>query len=249
MASNTDTEFPQFSLIRTFLLSVLPGVLSTLAFLLLQRILAPLPYPPLLAFLLAILLVDLPLLIGLMLYEGKRLNGRYSLEGIVLYREKVPWKRFALIFAGAFIVVFIVLNSLTPLNTLISEGAFSWLPQWMFLEEQSQYEAYGKNVLVLLFTLQLLLTGILLPWIEELYFRGYLLPRISRYRLWAPLLGGLFFALYHFWALYGFLTVFLLGSVLGYIVWWTRDIRLSISLHVFANTLVRLMFLMAALAL
>jgi hypothetical protein len=31
-------------------------------------------------------------------------------------------------------------------------------------------------------------------------------------------------------------------------VWWKRDIRISISLHVFANALTRLMFLMAALA-
>jgi membrane protease YdiL (CAAX protease family) len=42
--------------------------------------------------------------------------------------------------------------------------------------------------------------------------------------------------------------VFLLGVALGYVVWWKKDIRLSIGLHVFANTLARLMFLMAALA-
>jgi membrane protease YdiL (CAAX protease family) len=85
--------------------------------------------------------------------------------------------------------------------------------------------------------------------VEELYFRGYLLPRISRFEIWAPLLGGIFFGLYHVWQLFGFATVFLLGTALGYVVWWKKDIRLSISLHVFANALGRLMFLMAALAL
>ena len=83
---------------------------------------------------------------------------------------------------------------------------------------------------------------------EELYFRGYLLPRLSRYGRWAPLLGGLFFGLYHVWQLFGFPTVFLLGTALGYVVWWKQDIRISIGLHAFANGLVRLMFLMAALA-
>ncbi|MDX1414396.1 MAG: hypothetical protein R3293_09415 [Candidatus Promineifilaceae bacterium] len=48
------------------------------------------------------------------------------------------------------------------------------------------------------------------------------------------------------WSLFSLLTVFLLGATLGYVVWWTRDIRLSISLHVFANTLIRLIFLAAA---
>jgi hypothetical protein len=55
------------------------------------------------------------------------------------------------------------------------------MPDWMFLEEQTQYQAYAKNVLLVTFALQLLLTGVALPWVEELYFRGYLLPRLSRY--------------------------------------------------------------------
>ena len=35
---------------------------------------------------------------------------------------------------------------------------------------------------------------------------------------------------------------------MGYVVWWVRDIRISIALHVVANALVRIMFLFAALA-
>ena len=61
-------------------------------------------------------------------------------------------------------------------------------------------------------------------------------------------LGGLSFGLYHLWQLYGFPTVFLLGVALGYIVWWKKDIRLSISLHVFANALMRVFLLMSILA-
>ena len=103
-------------------------------------------------------------------------------------------------------------------------------------------------MLLVTFALQLVVTGVVLPWAEELYFRGYLLPRLSRYRAWAPLLGGLFFGLYHVWQLFGFPTLFLLGAVLGYVAWWTRDIRISIALHVFANAVLRLMFLSTALA-
>ena len=61
-----------------------------------------------------------------------------------------------------------------------------------------------------------------MPWVEELYFRGYLLPRISRYGAWAPLLGGLFFALYHGWQWYGFVTVLLLGTALGSVKRWSN---------------------------
>ena len=238
----------QHSLAKSFLLHVSPGLLVTVAFFALKQALDPTGYPPLLAFLLAILLVDLPVMLGVMLYEGKKLNGRYSFDGVVRYREKVSWKPFALVFVGVFVVVYILMMLVAPISSSLTENLFFWLPDWIFLEEQSQYEAYAKNILLVVFTLQLVLTGIILPWVEELYFRGYLLPRISRFGIWAPLLGGFFFALYHVWQLFGFVTVFLLGTALGYIVWWKKDIRLSISLHIFANAMVRVFLLMSVLA-
>jgi membrane protease YdiL (CAAX protease family) len=238
----------QHTLLQSFVLHITPGVLATVAFMSLKPMLDSVGYPPLLAFLLAILFIDLPVLLGIMLYEGNKLNGRLSLNGVVLYREKVTWGMFALVFIGAFVAVFLLITLITPINTFLTERLFSGLPKWMFLEEQCQYLAYAKNVLVITFTFQLVLTGIVLPWVEELYFRGYLLPRISRYGSWAPLIGGLFFGLYHSWQPFSFLTVFLLGTALGYIVIWKRDIRLSISLHVFANAFARLAFLMMALS-
>jgi membrane protease YdiL (CAAX protease family) len=233
---------------RSLVLHLLPGILTTAAFLLLKPLLDPLGYPPLLAFLLAVLLVDLPVMLGVMLLEGKRRNGYYSLEGVVLYRDRVSWRTFALIFLGTFGATYALMMVANPLGELLRESVFSWLPDWIFLEEQAQYQAYPRNVLLVTLTLQLILTGVALPWIEELYFRGYLLPRLSRCGRGAPLLGGLFFGLYHVWQLFGFPTVFLLGAVLGYVVWWKQDIRLSIALHVFANSAVRLMFLVTALA-
>jgi membrane protease YdiL (CAAX protease family) len=241
-------DFPQHALLKSVGMHILPGVLTTVAFLLLKPLLDLSGYPPLLAFLLAILLVDLPVLLGVMLIAGKKQTGRYSLKDVVLYRDKVPWKTFALVFVGSFVVVYILMMGTTPLSNLLTESVFSWLPDWMFLEEQTQYQAYDKSVLLMTFGLQLVLTGVALPWIEELYFRGYLLPRLSRYGKWAPLLSGLLFGLYHVWQLFSFPTVFLLGVALGYVVWWKRDIRIGIGLHVFANSLIRLMFLMAALA-
>jgi membrane protease YdiL (CAAX protease family) len=193
------------------------------------------------------LLVDLPVLLAVMFYEGKKLNGRFSLRGVVLYRDRVSWKTFVGVFVGAFVVVYVLTMLLAPLNAWLTERLFSWLPDWMFLEEQTQYQAYAKSALLATFAVQLALTGVALPWVEELYFRGYLLPRLSRYENWAPLLGGLFFGLYHVWQLFGFPTVFLLGTALGYVVWWKRDVRIPISLHVFANALVRVIMLVAVL--
>jgi hypothetical protein len=43
-------------------------------------------------------------------------------------------------------------------------------------------------------------------------------------------------------------SVFLLGTLLGYVVWWQLGIRSSIGLHVTANAFVRLAFLLVALS-
>jgi membrane protease YdiL (CAAX protease family) len=237
----------QHPLHKSILLHLLPGLLVTLAFLLLKPQLDPTGYPALLAFLLAALMIDVPLMLGVMLNEGKKLNGRYSLKGVVLYHDRLSWKTFSVVIVGAFIAVYLLIMLVTPISTYLKEGVFSWLPSWFFLDEQTQYEPYARGILIVVFLIQLVVTGIILPWVEELYFRGYLLPRLSRFGPWAPLLGGLLFGLYHLWQLYAFPTVFLLGVVLSYVVWWKKDVRLSISLHVVANVFGRLMFLMAAL--
>lgn len=238
----------QHSLLKSLLLHLTPGILVTVAFLILKSLLGSTGYPPLLAFLLAVLLVDIPFMLGAMLNEGKKLNGRFSLAGVVLNSEKIPWRTFAWVFVAAFVVLYLLSMLSAPIGSLMTESVFSWLPDWIFMDDPIQYEGYAKNVLVLVFSLHLLITGIILPWVEELYFRGYLMPRMSRYGKWTPLLGGLFFGLYHIWQLYGLIGVFLLGAGLGYVVWWKKDIRLSIGLHVFANVLIRVFLLMGILS-
>jgi membrane protease YdiL (CAAX protease family) len=47
--------------------------------------------------------------------------------------------------------------------------------------------------------LQVVSSGLVAPVVEELYFRGYLLPRIDRLGIWAPLIGALLFASQHVW--------------------------------------------------
>ena len=119
------------------------------------------------------------------------------------------------------------------------------LPKWMFLDKVSQYEMYAKPVLVGTFTLWLVVTGVILPVIEELYFRGYLQPRLSRFGIWAAFINAALFALYHFWQPFDFFGIFLLGLLFAVLVWWKRNVRLSIVLHILGNLLLRVTALMA----
>jgi len=140
MNTNDSSSTPsQHTLLQSFLLHITPGVLVTVALILFKPMLDPIGYPPLLAFLLAILFIDLPVLLGIMFYEGNKLNRRFSLEGVVLYREKVSWGMFALVFIGAFIVVFLLITLITPINTFLTERLFSGLPNGCFLKNNLSF--------------------------------------------------------------------------------------------------------------
>jgi membrane protease YdiL (CAAX protease family) len=73
------------------------------------------------------------------------------------------------------------------------------------------------------------------PMVEELYFRGYLLPRMSRFGRAAPLLNAVLFSLYHFWAPWQFLSRVAGVTPFAYGVWWKRNVYLGMTIHVLLN--------------
>ena len=92
----------------------------------------------------------------------------------------------------------------------------------------------------------MLANGIVGPVVEELYFRGYLLPRIAWLGRWAPVLNTVLFSLYHFftpWANVGRIVALL---PMVYTAWWKRNIYLSMAVHVLWN-LGAMMLLLAVL--
>jgi len=92
-----------------------------------------------------------------------------------------------------------------------------------------------------------LLNGILGPVTEELYFRGYLLPRIPASRAWAPLFNVLLFSLYHFFSPWQNVTRIVALIPLVYAVAWKRNMYLSLITHVLLNTLGMLSLLALAM--
>ena len=79
------------------------------------------------------------------------------------------------------------------------------------------------------------------PILEEVYFRGYLLPRISRFGAWAPLINTVLFSIYHF-----FTPWQNIGRIIGllpmiYATWWKRSIYVSMGAHVLGNVSVMLL--------
>ena len=231
-AGSTAGEAAQHAIGTSLALHILPGV-AMLAFVaLVAPLLRSRGLPPIFAGKLAILCVLVPLELGYLLYLGWKRNGRLSLRGVVRYRESIPWWQY-LVVAPLMIVWFLAAMSWWR------QIAIDWLaslPQWLIEPVPLDPSGtYGQGVRLALLVVSLLLSGLVASVVEELYFRGYLLPRIDHLGWRAPLLSAALFALYHLWALpatpgraIGFLPLALFA-------WRRRNVSLAILVHCLLN--------------
>lgn len=99
-----------------------------------------------------------------------------------------------------------------------------------------------------LLAISLVFTGVIGPVVEELYFRGFLLPHLSHLGKKAPILNTVLFSLYHFWTPWQFISRigFFLPTV--WVTWRTKDLRVSLWVHCLANTIVQALVLTAILS-
>jgi membrane protease YdiL (CAAX protease family) len=223
---------------RTLVLHLLPGGLAAVFFFAIGRPLTSAGYPPQLALTLAILFVIIPFELGYLCSEGRRLTGSLSVRAAIPYQEPVRLWQFLILvptLVGWSAIVFIAMS---PLDPPIARSLFSWLPSWAIAAFAANTAAeYSSASVQLAFLLGLAINGIAGPVVEELYFRGYLLPRIPASRAWSPLINTALFSLYHFFSPWQFLTRVVAGLPQVYAVSWKRNVYIGVIVHSALNTL------------
>jgi uncharacterized protein len=242
-------DLQQHSVVRSIVLHLLPGLLFLPVFLIAGKFTDSLGLPKQLApFLISVVFVITPFELGYLFYQGKKLNGRFSLQGVVLYRTPIPWWQYiALLLPILLWIAFIFKVVGPPVDKYFIDHLFSWMPESFFqgtlLVNLGQY---SQTTRLLTGLLAVVLIGFVGPLVEELYFRGYLLPRIALKGGWAPTVHILLFSLYHFWSPWQNLVRILAMSPLYFAVWRKRNIYLGIICHVVINV-VNALGLMAVL--
>ena len=230
MSQTPSTE--QHSFGKSVLLHLLPGVLIGGCYFVLIPILSRWGYPSIMALMCAIPLVLLPFELGWLLYEGKRKNRHISLQGVVLYRTPIPIWQYFLWTPVLFLLLGLIFTLMKPIDIFLQGHIFAWLPAL----ESGLQTGYSRNVLIATWMMHAVFGVLAGPIVEELYFRGYLLPRMGYAGKWAPLLHSLMFGLYHIWTPWMFLTRTLGMLPLAYAARW-RNVNLAIIVHVLLNML------------
>lgn len=233
----TQMKTKQHSILRSTILHLLPGAVGTIVYINIAPILIKNGYPSLLGILVAAAVVILPIELGYLFYEARKVNNSFSLNGVVLYRETLPKWQYMVIPLGLVIWGFLVTGVTPLLDNILARAWFSWLPKWFFIFDMNQLQSYARSALLVTFWIGLIVNGLVLPFVEELYFRGYLLPRLDRFGKWAPLINLSLFSLYHFWTPWQVISRIILLPPWVYIAWHKRNIYLIIIAHCTANVL------------
>jgi membrane protease YdiL (CAAX protease family) len=241
------SEVAQHSLRQSIVLHLFPGALATGVYVLIAPPLLARGFPALFSLMIAVVLIAIGIELGILLYQARRASGRFSLQGIVPYRKSMPLWQYPALIIGLIVWAFLVTGLLGPLDNLIGERLFAWLPDWYFISGLDQLAQFPRSTLIWVFALRAVLDGTW-PIVEELYFRGYLLPRISRFGRWAPLINVLLFSLYHFWTPWQNVSRILFMLPIVYVTWWKRNIRIAIITHCLLNILGALLTLGLALS-
>ena len=221
----------QLSKVNALLYHLYPGIFITLGFIILAPVSINYGFPPQFGMLLAIILLALPLLL-LHLFKVKKQENQKSIFSLNGFTNKLPAWKLILYSVGLVIFAFVVWSITAPLNKVITEKLFYWLPGWFTVQD---FAGYDKSKIGTTLLLNLLFNGILAPYIEELYFRGYLLARMNAWGKYAFVINTLLFSLYHFWQPIIFITLVLSLLPMTFLVWKTKDLRLSILTHCFLN--------------
>ncbi|GGL46913.1 lysostaphin resistance A-like protein [Nocardia sp. KC 131] len=231
------------SLPLSVVLHLVPGALIVAVYLLIgEPFVEAIGYPAFAGWAIALCLVLIPVQLGL-LWLGRQRNGRFSLHGVLHYTDKPVPRAKLVVMVIALIVWMMVLGfALAPLNNFFFDNFFTWLP---FADTGGSgnntyldLDGYSHSMLLTTMVICLPLTGISLPLIEELYFRGFLLPRIAHLGGWAPVLSTVLFALYHFWSPWVFVSRVIFTFPGYWFAWRHKDIRLSIGMHVGVTSIV-----------
>ncbi len=235
----------QHSLRRSIVLHLLPGALLLVWFAITGPVAERLGAPAFLALMVGAGVIIIPFELGYLLYQGWQRNGKLSLESVVLYRDPIPrWQYAVLVPVGVVWMVFAFFVVAPPTNTYLIDRFFTWLPDWFFGFGRG-IDQYSQTILLFAASLALLLNGILAPLAEELYFRGYLLPRLSWMPRWAPAVSGLLFSLYHTFTPWEQLPRLLVVIPLGYAMQRSRNIYWGMIVHCVFNTGCMVMLLLS----
>jgi len=229
MVEQNTMDEEKLSIPKIIILGLAPGLVILFWAFVFSNPFFGIKFPILLSLIFAVILGLIPVELGILKFIALKENKK--IKDIIIYKNKTPIKIFILsilitfIFAG---IVFVILSKYEMKLWKI----FDFVPDWFRLEKTNLDEINNPKIIVILV---LIFIGFLGPIVEEIYFRGYLLPRMGVFGKFAPLINTVIFSIYHFFTPWQNITRIIGITPMVYSVWKNKDIRIGIIVHCLCN--------------
>jgi hypothetical protein len=234
-AATSPTIVAQLSLPTLVALHLVPGALVTAGFVALAPAMDAVGFPPIAALLAAIVLVMAPFELGVVLWAGR---GQQARLAAVPYRRSIPLRDWLWLVPTLIVLAFLGFGIHMLIEPQLIERFFGWMPVWFVKPiDPDLVRDYAVGAWIVTLAAFFAINGLIGPIVEELYFRGYLLPRMERLGRWAPLVNVSLFSVYHFWSPWQIVARILGFGPTVYAVRWKRNIYLGMAVHCGLNTL------------
>jgi membrane protease YdiL (CAAX protease family) len=217
-------------------LHLLPGILFAVFFIVLSRLFIQHGLTGYLALLITIPICLAPVEIGIILFWRNKFEERRSLSDVIGYRQKgtlVEYVVLPLLFILFWGTLSIVISPITQyFEANLSEFLPAWIAQEALLNGLIGISPAQVSITLVL---AILSSGFVAPIVEEMYFRGFLLSRMERWRWAAPIINSFLFAVYHFYFPGNVPGIFVAFLPISYVVRIKKNWRVSAITHSMFN--------------
>lgn len=182
-----------------------------------------------------VLLLVPSLLLTMKLAAAREGLGR--IRDLFVYRSRInPLVMIGLTLGAMFFAALVFMTLGSVITPFFRNQAFGWLPAWLDVSDLAAHPGnYAYGWVLASWLLGLLVTSTSGPVIEELYFRGFLLPRIPGKPVMVVTAGVALFALYHLFSPWMAVTRAIALVPMVYFVWRKRNLGIGIAAHVLLN--------------
>ena len=223
---------------KVILLIFIPTSILSLAYIVVGHLVQDI-IPSFLLFFILAMIVLFPVQLIVVLRASKKEYGKYSLQSAFSNHQKLSW--WKVFIYGAMLWGFAGIMSVTvaPLEyslfAPISDRLYNALPAYFDWNNLEFLRQYPRNTLLLTIAVLAILNIFIGPITEELFFRGYLTAKISRYGKHAPLIITVLFSLYHFWLPFNNLFRIIIFYPAAYVAWKLKNLYIPIVFHCLSN--------------
>lgn len=218
---------------KLIFLHLFPGIALSIVYIFISKLGLLEGYPKMVIASLSAVFSTIPIELGLLFYVAKKEDGSYNIFKIIGLKSKMNVTKLIVFSLSLLVAGAILMTVLKPVSDYLLNIVFRWIPSWYNWNQDMSL--FNRNIIILTIVVEFIIFTLIVPIIEEFYFRGYLLSRMKWMGKHSVLLNVVLFSVYNFQSPWLIITRIIMMLPLFYFVYKKDSLKLGILGHCLAN--------------